>query len=118
MNDTDRLALAVFALNTIASWKEGKEVTSSFDEPNSAKTARLALKAMNASYEKEYDDLTSTLEEQKTFEAGCLERLDILTKSPEYNNIIKAAYGTINGSENTDPLLNKLGVEPSKPWPR
>lgn len=43
--------------------------------------------------EKEYDDLTSTLEEQQEFEKGCLERLDILTKSPIMNEVIKEAYG-------------------------
>jgi len=42
--------------------------------------------------EKEYDDLTSTLEEQQEFEKGCLERLDILTKSPIMNEVIKEAY--------------------------
>ncbi len=31
------------ALNDIASWKEGNEVTASFDEPNCARIARTAL---------------------------------------------------------------------------
>jgi hypothetical protein len=36
-------AKAVTALNTIASWTEGREVSSSFDEPHSARIARAAL---------------------------------------------------------------------------
>ena len=31
------------ALNEIASWREGPEVTGTFDEPNSARIARAAL---------------------------------------------------------------------------
>ena len=42
--------------------------------------------------EKEYNDLTSTLEEQQEFEKGCLERLDILTKSTLMNEIIKETH--------------------------
>ena len=34
---------AVEALNKIASWREGDEVNGSFDEPNSAEIARVAL---------------------------------------------------------------------------
>jgi len=34
-------------------------------------------------HDQEYDDATSTLEKQQEFEAGCLERLDILTKTLE-----------------------------------
>lgn len=39
----DKLAELVNALNHIASWPEGSEVSSSFDEPASARTAREAL---------------------------------------------------------------------------
>ena len=42
--------------------------------------------------EKEYDDLTSILEEQQEFEKGYLKRLEILLKSPIIDNIIKETY--------------------------
>lgn len=38
------LSLLRAALNEIASWNEGPEVSSSFDEPHAAKVARDALK--------------------------------------------------------------------------
>lgn len=41
-----RLAVANAALNDIASWSEGLEVTSRFDEPGSASRARRALEEM------------------------------------------------------------------------
>jgi hypothetical protein len=48
----ERLALRLFlriaerTLDDIASWKEGPEVTGRFDEPNSARKARKALKSI------------------------------------------------------------------------
>lgn len=41
---------------------------------------------------KEYDELTSTPEEQRFFEEGCLERLDLLTKSDHIREIINDVY--------------------------
>lgn len=41
------LAIAVKALNVLASWGEGSPVRSSFDEPHSARQARDALAAMS-----------------------------------------------------------------------
>jgi len=45
------------------------------------KIAQKALKQTEP--EKEYDDLTSTIDEQQEFERGCLERLSLLTKQTE-----------------------------------
>ena len=46
-----RLAHAVEALNSIASWKEGELVNSLFDEPHSAASARQALSEIAAAQE-------------------------------------------------------------------
>ena len=45
---------------------------------NLSSIAQAALKQTEP--EKEYDDLTSTIDEQQEFERGCLERLDLLLK--------------------------------------
>jgi hypothetical protein len=42
--------------------------------------------------EKEYDDLTSTLEEQQEMEKKWLENLDKLTKDPIMDQMIKEIY--------------------------
>lgn len=44
----DDIMLLSEALDKIASWGEGPEVTTSFDEPNSAKIAREALEKFRA----------------------------------------------------------------------
>lgn len=48
MTDRNKLEIAVEALHCIACWNEGEEVTSSFDEPASAETAREALRGIGA----------------------------------------------------------------------
>ena len=57
--------------------------------------------------EKEYDDLTSTLKEQQEFEKGCLERLDILTKSPLMDKIVEGPHKNLYGPSK----INLINIE-------
>jgi hypothetical protein len=65
---------------------ENKELREALDTIESMATDSsldiqgVAQDALKPPTPQEYDDSSSTIEEQKAFEEGCLERLDILTK--------------------------------------
>jgi chromosome segregation ATPase len=60
--------------------REALDTIESMATDSSLDIQGVAQDALKPPAPQEYDDSSSTIEEQKAFEEGCLERLDILTK--------------------------------------